>query len=158
VFGQVVTLMASVQPIPGVSGAPTGTVTFYEGSVILGTEPLTNGIATLPISTLSVGTNAVTASYNGDTEFSASENTVDVTVEKDFTSVAVTSNDNPSGADEEITFTAVVSPLAPGGGTPTGLVTFYEGGIHRAWDVSAHWTLGDAVGWRLARGNGCDHR
>ena len=34
---------------------------------------------------------------------------------------------NPGGVVQPITFTAVVSPLFPGGGTPTGSVTFYHG-------------------------------
>ncbi len=55
---------------PG-KGAPTGTVSFYDGSTLLGTGTLgTSGgvtTATLAISTLAVGTHSITAQYSGDT-------------------------------------------------------------------------------------------
>jgi hypothetical protein len=47
-------------------GIPTGSVTFTVGNTVLGTTQLSDGIATLTTSTLAVGSNTVTATYNGD--------------------------------------------------------------------------------------------
>jgi uncharacterized repeat protein (TIGR01451 family) len=40
----------------------------------------------------------------------------------------VTSSQNPSSFNQSVTFTATVSPAAPGAGTPAGTVTFLDGG------------------------------
>ena len=63
--GQAVQLKATVSPARG-SGVPTGTMVFQDGNSTLGTVPLTMGAALLDVSTLSVGTHAVTAVYSGD--------------------------------------------------------------------------------------------
>ncbi len=68
VSGQTVTLTATVAAS---SGTPTGTVSFYDGQTLLGTQPLSNVTATYTIGTLSVATHSISASYNGDTNFLA---------------------------------------------------------------------------------------
>ena len=45
---------------------PTGTVTFRDGTTVIGGVPLTNGIATLKKSNLAVGSHSITATYNGN--------------------------------------------------------------------------------------------
>ena len=40
----------------------------------------------------------------------------------------VVSNQNPSSIGQSVTFTATVSATSPGSGTPTGTVTFRDGG------------------------------
>ena len=66
-YGDPVTLTATVT-----SGA-TGTVSFYDGSVLLGTSAVTNGVATLTTSTLIAGTHTITAVYNGDATYASSQ-------------------------------------------------------------------------------------
>jgi hypothetical protein len=66
-YGDPVTLTATVT-----SGA-SGTVSFYDGSVLLGTSTVSNGVATLTTSTLVAGTHTVTAVYNGDTTYASSQ-------------------------------------------------------------------------------------
>lgn len=61
--GQAVTFTATVT---GTSGTPTGTVTFMDGVMTLGTGPLVGGVATLTTSALTSGTHAITAAYGGD--------------------------------------------------------------------------------------------
>ena len=52
---------------------PTGTVTFLNGSTSLGTGPLNaSGVATFSTTTLTVGSQSITASYGGDTNNAAS--------------------------------------------------------------------------------------
>jgi len=71
-FGQSVTFTATVTPHAG-GGMPTGSVSFYNGTTSLGSCPLnTSGIAALTTSTLPVGTDGITAAYNGDTNFAPS--------------------------------------------------------------------------------------
>jgi hypothetical protein len=66
ILGQPIVLAATVSG----AGTPTGTVTFVgEPPTVLGTVPLSGGVATLTISTLPVGTTTVGASYGGDANF-----------------------------------------------------------------------------------------
>jgi hypothetical protein len=70
ISGQPVIFAANVSPAN--SGTPTGSVTFLDGAVTIGTGSLASGAASLSISTLAVGTHTITASYSGDSDFSAS--------------------------------------------------------------------------------------
>jgi hypothetical protein len=68
--GQAVTFTATVTAAAPGSGTPTGTVTFMDGSTVIGTATLNaQGQATLTISTLAAGSHAITASYGGDANF-----------------------------------------------------------------------------------------
>jgi hypothetical protein len=70
-YGQSVTFTATV--IGNDGGIPAGTVTFYNGSTPLGTSTLNaSGIATLATSSLSAGTNQITATDLGDAEYGTS--------------------------------------------------------------------------------------
>jgi autotransporter-associated beta strand protein len=62
-YGQAEVYTATVT---GTTSLPTGTVSFYSGSVLLGTVALSGGVAILTTSALPVGTDSVTALYNGD--------------------------------------------------------------------------------------------
>jgi hypothetical protein len=68
-FGQPVTFTASVK---GTGGTPTGTVTFMDGTTVLGTATLDNGVATLIVTTLAKGKHQITAVYSGDADFAGS--------------------------------------------------------------------------------------
>ncbi|MET3960628.1 hypothetical protein ABIE44_000562 [Marmoricola sp. OAE513] len=86
-FGQTVALMATVTPAATALGAPTGTVTFKDGSTVLGTSAVgangTNGKAVLSVSNLQGGTHSITATYSGSAGFSGSVSSAQtVTVNK----------------------------------------------------------------------------
>ena len=53
--------------------------------------------------------------------------TASVTVARMATATSLASAANPSAFGSPVTFTAAVSPIAPGSGTPTGTVTFMDG-------------------------------
>jgi hypothetical protein len=56
---------------------PTGTVSFSDGTNVIGTAPLNQkGVATFRSSTLSVGSHQITASYSGDSLFAVSTSLV----------------------------------------------------------------------------------
>lgn len=91
-FGQSVSLTATVTPESAALGAPTGTVTFTEGSTVLGTAVVgangTNGTATIAVSNLSGGAHVITATYSGSAAFSGSASaTSTVTVNKLATTI-----------------------------------------------------------------------
>jgi streptogramin lyase len=125
VVGQAETLTATVTSQGGV---PTGSVTFLDGNSVLGTAPVNaDGQAQLTVS-LGVGTHALTASFAGTGGFTGSVSPATaVTVDRAATGIALGSSLNPAVAGQTVTFTAAVFPVAPGGGTPTGTVTFKDG-------------------------------
>jgi len=127
VFGQSVTLTATVKPSSG-SGTPTGSVTFYAGSTPLGIATLSGKKASLKTASVPIGSQAITAIYSGDTTYAPSKSAVlTQTVNQDSTTTKVTSSANPSVYGQSVTLTATVKAAAPGSGTPTGTVTFYDG-------------------------------
>jgi hypothetical protein len=128
VFGQAITLTASVTGPAGTSGTPSGSVTFSDGTSAIGTSNLdSNGRATLSISSLSVGTHSINAAYAGDANFSGSSSAiVSRAVNKAATSSTLTASPNPSAFGQSVTFTATVAAQA-GGGIPAGTVTFIDG-------------------------------
>jgi hypothetical protein len=69
--GSSVTLTATATSTAGI---PTGMVTFMSGSISLGTASLNaRGVATLAVTTLPAGSNTITATYPGDTNFAGSQ-------------------------------------------------------------------------------------
>ncbi len=62
------------------SEKPTGTVTFYDNGTSLGAVAVSGGAASLTFSTLPVGTDAITASYSGDSNFNAAKTSTAVNV------------------------------------------------------------------------------
>lgn len=126
VFSQPVTFTATVTSSGGV---PTGTVTFKNGSTTLGTSTVDGtGHAAFTTSTLAIGSNSITATYNGDSKFNTSTSSaLTQTVNKDATTSTVISSLNPSNKGQSVTFTATVVASAPGTAVPTGTVTFKDG-------------------------------
>ncbi len=126
--GDTVTFTATVAPSSG-TGTPTGDVTYTIDGQAQTPVPLQvvggEDQAAFPISTLTVGTHTVSATYNGDSTFSQSTGGLspDQTVNLLGTITTVGSSENPSNVGDTVTFTATVAP-ASGTGTPTGDVTF----------------------------------
>ena len=128
VFGQSVSLTATVAAVAPGSGTPTGTVTFLDGTTRLGSATLSGGKATLMATKLAAGQHAITAVFNGNATFAMSTSPpLNQTVNQDGTSTVVTASANPSVFGQSVTFTATVMAAAPGSGTPTGTVTFMDG-------------------------------
>jgi uncharacterized repeat protein (TIGR03803 family) len=127
VSGQAVLFVATVTP-PLFSGSPSGTVTFYHGPTVLYSTTLNDGVATWDTVSLPVGSKTITAVYSGDSNFFPSISPVlTQKVNQDDTSTQVTASIKPSVYGQAVTFTATVRADAPGSGTPTGSVTFYDG-------------------------------
>ncbi|HEY6305541.1 MAG TPA: Ig-like domain repeat protein, partial [Candidatus Angelobacter sp.] len=73
VLNQSLVFTATVGVAPPNTGAPTGSITFKDGTAVLGSAPLnTSGTAALTAPALAVGPHNVTAAYSGDANFAAS--------------------------------------------------------------------------------------
>lgn len=127
-FGQAVTLTATITAAPPGSGTPTGSVEFFDGIVSLGTAPLTGGVGSIQVSTLTAGSHSLTAVYSGDSGFGVSTSpSVTQVVNKAATSTTLDSALNPSVFGQTVALTATVTTVAPGMGTPVGSVQFFDG-------------------------------
>jgi hypothetical protein len=100
--GQAVTFTATIAPVAPGSGVPTGTVTFDDGSTVLGTVNLTGGTATFTTSSLAVGTHSIKAVYAGDTNFKTSTSAVLNQVVNSSSNVVVAVTIAPSLVDEAL--------------------------------------------------------
>jgi uncharacterized delta-60 repeat protein len=122
--GSAVTLTATVT---GTHGKPTGSVTFLDGTTILGAAAVgSNGQAAITTTALSGGPHHVTAQYSGDATYQASSTVKDVAVKP--ATAAVTLTVNPVHAGQPVTMMAVVTPPWLTVSLPmTGTVTFYDG-------------------------------
>ncbi|MGD0542751.1 MAG: Ig-like domain repeat protein, partial [Tepidisphaeraceae bacterium] len=126
IAGQVISITATVT---GAGGIPSGTVTFNDGSTLIGTATIdpTTGQAIAFTSSLTPGAHSITAAYGGDTGYLASKSsavseTVNPVGADTNTTLAVSAN--PQLAGQTIALTATVTSL---GGTPSGTVTFDDG-------------------------------
>ena len=92
VTGQAVTFTATVAAVAPGAGTPTGTVTFKDGNVVLGTVAVgTGGTATFTTSFAAAGGHAITAVYSGDANFVGSSQAL---------TEQVNAADHPQGDDD----------------------------------------------------------
>jgi len=130
VYGQSVTLSATLS---GSFQAPAGTVHFKDNGNDIGEATLSGGQASLSTSALGVGPHSITAVYGGGGIYtSATSAAVAHTVSEAATTTTLASSSSPQVAGADVTFTATVAASPPGAGTPTGTVTFAEGGTSLA--------------------------
>jgi hypothetical protein len=124
-YGQTVAFTAVLTS--SIGAPPDGeTVTFKQGTSVLGTGTLSSGSASFTTSTLKVGTTAVKAVYSGDSNFTSSTSKpISQIIGKATTAMALTSSQNSSTYGQPVTFTATVAPQFIG--TPTGSVVFKDG-------------------------------
>ncbi len=128
VYGQTVTFTATVTPGSG-SFDNGGTVQFAVDATDVGAPAtLSGGVATFSDSALAVGAHTIAAAYSGDTSFGPSDGTLSgsQTVARADTTTTLTSSVNPSTLFQTVLFTVAVTAVAPGAGTPTGTVDFFD--------------------------------
>lgn len=118
--GQSTTLSATVT-----GTAPSGSVTFKDGTTTLGSGTLSAGVATLTTSFSTTGAHSLTAVYAGDTVNNTSTSaalTETVNPVATATTTALASSVNPAVIGQGTTLSATVTPSAA-----TGTVTFKDG-------------------------------
>ena len=124
-YANQVALTATLAPYSGQDHSTNGeAITFYSGATSLGTAPLSSGVAILNVTSLPTGTDTLTASFAGDTNFTASTSAaLSYTVAKVTPAMSLSAAPNPVALQGSVTLTAAVSSAA---GTPTGSVVFSD--------------------------------
>jgi sugar lactone lactonase YvrE len=112
------------------SGTPTGAVSFYDGSSLLGSAQLVSGIATYTTSSLSLGSHSITATYAADSNFTSATSSATTVYIDDFSIGSSNSGSTSAGISSsggQATFTI---PIAPANGTSLGgAITFSISGL-----------------------------
>jgi hypothetical protein len=136
---QPMTFTATVAPTTFTGSVfPTGTVTFSYtlngaapvtlcGSVkvaTLGTVTTALCTAPLPSQAPAKAPYTITATYSGDTNFISGAGTTTQIVAGTNTATTVIASPSPSAVNQQVTFTATVTPAVVGSIVPTGSVTF----------------------------------
>ncbi|MEV6619155.1 Ig-like domain repeat protein [Streptomyces sp. NPDC051051] len=127
VVGEPVTFILTVTAEDPGAGTPTGGLTLDFGD---GTTPRMLTLTEASVTTTHTYTSAagspypVTATYDGDADFTGSTVTDTHRVRRGLTLTNVTSWPDPSVVGESVTFTVSVTPLAPARGLPAGTVEF----------------------------------
>ena len=116
-LGQVLILSATVTPKP-----TGGSVTFFDGGTVLGTQDITSGGASLTNTTLPLGVHSITAEFGGDPTNAPSTSPVFTQTVKNRSGVTLTSSPNPSNLGERVELIATVTPTEA-----TGSVQFLDG-------------------------------
>jgi hypothetical protein len=129
--GQAITFTAAVAGTTTNTPTPTGSVTFMDGTTILGTASLNSSVqATFTTSSLSVGSHSITAVYGSDANYAASTSSMLTEVVTGSatatTATTLTASPNPTTIGQSVLLTATVAETS-GTGVPTGTVTFYDG-------------------------------
>ncbi|MDR3735852.1 MAG: Ig-like domain-containing protein [Acidobacteriaceae bacterium] len=127
VAGTSITLTATVAPSSGTT-TPTGTVSFYVSSTLLGTSTLNgSGVATLATTALPVGSDSVKAVYNGSTTNATStSSTSNITVNLATTTTTMVAAPTTATVGSTVTLTATVTNSVST--AITGTISFYYGG------------------------------
>lgn len=127
VVGQSVTYTAKVAAVPPASGTPTGTVNFTVGAFPPVPVTLMGGVATFTFTLNHTVNITIRADYVGDQNFNGSSGSLSQVSDAADTTTTLTSSANSLVFGQGLTFTANVSAVSPGSGTPTGTVTFRNG-------------------------------
>lgn len=122
IYGDSVTFTVAATAL---SGTPSGSITFMDGSTTLGTGTLAVGATTYTISTLSVGTHAIQAVYAGDGTHAAATASMSQIVNANTSTLVLSTSANPIYYGNSVTFTVAATALS---GTPSGTVEFTVNG------------------------------
>ena len=129
-LGQSITLTATVAASTGGGVNPDGTITFFDGTAILGNVALnSSAVATYSTSALTGGAHSITATYGGDAakDIQGSTSTALIQDVQTAASITVASSQNPSNYGGPVTITATVT--STGTVAATGTVNFLDGGV-----------------------------
>ncbi|MGB8839964.1 MAG: Ig-like domain repeat protein [Aliidongia sp.] len=126
IAGHSVTLSANVTSSVG---TPSGSVTFLDGSTVLGISSLASGATSFTTAALTSGSHIITALYGAVGNFQGSTSAtlsqvVNPGLATTSTVTVLTSSPNPATRGQSVTFSVTVTGT---GGTPTGSVTFQDG-------------------------------
>ena len=129
-YGQTVTISATVGSSAPGTGTPTGSVAFTDVTtgLSLGTATLSAGSASITKSFTVLGDHTIRAAYAGDVNYLASTQSTAAPQDVQVAGAAGTlSVDNPAPTyGQAVTFSVTINALAPASGSPTGTVSFVD--------------------------------
>jgi hypothetical protein len=136
---------------------PTGSVNFLDGTTLLSTVPLTNGVAMLGTAALSIGSHSITAVYSGDCNFVSLTSAAQSITVQDFNLAISVSSGSASVTNATVmpggtaVYTFMVSPVGSTtfpaavtlsvSGLPTGATATFSPSILAAGSGSTNVTL-----------------
>jgi len=128
IFGQSDTFTATLGSTALNVATPGGSISFFDGTTLLGTSTLGAQVAIFSTSALGAGSHTITASYAGDANFSGcSAAPCAVLVNQAATILALTvAAANPAWG-QALTVTATLTAPDGAGVAPTGSITFLDG-------------------------------
>lgn len=128
VVGQIVTFSASVPAAAPAVGTPTGTVTVSVGGGLSGTCTITLPASNCTIGFTNAGSGSVTFSYSGDANFLPQVNSSPITVGRANTTLSGSFLPSAPLVGANVVFSAALTVVSPGAGTPTGDIIVSAGG------------------------------
>lgn len=147
IIGYSATLTASITP-----SAATGTISFYDGSVLVGSTGIVMGTATLSSTFMSAGSQSLTAVYSGDTTYiSTTSSPFTLTVGNPGPTPTVTTltlSETSAEAGDTVTLTATVTPSLA-----TGQVNFLDNDAPLATAVISSGTATYSMTFNIAGDN-----
>lgn len=149
--GQGVTLTATVRPTVAGGATPTGTVTFRDGTLYLGTATLSGGGARLTVNNLVPGLHQITATYGGSRSALASTDTTPaaLTVGRIPAKIHLILPTTAVYASRSLALTVTMSSWVPTTLVPQGTVIFKDGttvlGTAQLVNGQATFTLGQGL-------------
>jgi hypothetical protein len=114
--GQSVTFTAALSP-----SSATGSMQFLDGTMVLGTVPISGGSAVFSTNGLSAGSHSIEVRYSGDDTYSSASTNIPQTV-KATTTTSLSASNTSITVGQAVQLTASVSP-----GAATGTVQFLDG-------------------------------
>ena len=115
--------------VTSANGTPTGSISFTDNGATLATQGLLSGTTSLTYTGMIAEMHSITATYTPTGPFAASSATCSEIVNALPTTSTLTVAPTTSTYGSAVTLTATVSPATPpAASTPTGVVTFYNGG------------------------------
>jgi hypothetical protein len=148
-----VTYTAALSIPASAPSAPTGTVTFLDGTTPIGSGVVTASMATLTISAPATGSHSITAIYSGDTNYTAAASLTLTEIIQDFTiallpGAAGTVTAPPAGqADYQLVITPLGGVTLPSAvnltltGLPPGMTSTFSTNVVTAGSSTANVTL-----------------
>jgi hypothetical protein len=144
-YGQTTSFTFAVMPVSPGAGAPTGTVTISDNGTPLANLPYTpvDGSMSYQTPILNAGYHLITVTYAGDGNFLGTSGSTTHTVLAAGTYTLLSSSSPTALYGQQVTYTANVSAFPAGVvtphdaitpfdaaslGTPSGTITFYDGG------------------------------
>ena len=125
VAGTAIVLTATVAPTTANTLVPTGTVNFYDGTLLIGSQMISAGTASISFTPNATVAHSYTAMYSGDTVYATSTSVATTKITATQAAITLVASTNSAIAGTNVILTATVTGITSAGTAPTGTVSFY---------------------------------